>query len=141
MIVAAFLLLGAQAAPVGPPPAEAEAVRTTAEEQERQEEAQVNYGHAIALPDLASKYPIGKVHRLLIVNNTGQRVTIEGADYPGRHATELLARTLRPGGRATLTLIAPPWACRLRLATEPDLAMPAFDLCRHRTLTIGGRRR
>jgi hypothetical protein len=142
-----FLLLAASQATTPPPPPPREAPAATqadasaAEREEEAEEAQVNWGHAIALPNLASKYPIGKVRRLPVVNRTGGRVTIEGADYPGRDVTEVLARTLRPGGRATLTLIAPPGACRVRLVTRPHLALPSFDLCRRRTLTIGRRRR
>jgi hypothetical protein len=137
-----FLLLAAIQATTSPPPPPSEgqaasrADPSAAEREEEAEEAQVNWGHSIALPNLASKYPIGKVHRLPIVNRTGGRVTIEGADYPGHDVTEGLARTLRPGGRATLTLIAPPGACRVRLVTRPRLALRPFDICRRGSVTL-----
>jgi hypothetical protein len=141
MIAAFLLLLAASQAAALPPRRDAQAADPAApSEAELQEEAareaQVNWGHSIALPNLSSKYPIGKVRRLRIVNNTGGRVTIEGADYPGRDATEELARTLRPGGRATLTLIAPPGACRVRLVTRPRLALGPFDICRRGSVTL-----
>jgi hypothetical protein len=136
-----FLLLAAtQAAPPPPPGVGQAASQAGPSEAERQYEAverdQVNWGRPIPGPNLLSAEPIGEMHRLRIVNRTARPVTIEAADYPGGDMTEILARTLRPGGRVTLSLTAPVGACRVRLLTRPRLALRPFDLCRRGSLTL-----
>jgi hypothetical protein len=146
VIAAALLLLAATQAAAAPPPREGQAAsQADPSEAERRREAAegdlvhwdlVNWGHTLPGPDLRSKEPIGEIHRLRIVNRTARSVTIEAAEYPGRDLTEILARTLRPGGRATLSLTAPVGACRVRLVTRPRMALRPFDLCRRGSLTL-----
>jgi hypothetical protein len=143
--IAFFLLLAASQAAAAPPRDGQAASQADASEAERRREAAqgdpvhwdlVNWGHTVPGPDLSSKEPIPELHRLRIVNRTGRRVTIGFAEYPGRDLTEVLARTLRPGGRVTLTLTAPAGACWVRLLARPRLALPPFDLCRRGSLTL-----
>jgi hypothetical protein len=135
-----LLLAVLQAAPAAPPSEGRSTGPADPSEAERQREAaerdQVNWERAIALPDLRAVGPMPELRRLRVVNRAGRAVTIDRIDYPGGDRTEIFARTLRPGARATLTLTAPEGSCRVTLQATPPLTHRSANLCRNAAITL-----